>query len=59
MKHMVIYVTYKVPFYLRFKFFSFAWGYGYVFMNLKQRKLSFKIELNHNIILHMNYILYL
>ena len=56
---MVTYVIYKVPFYLRFQFFPLLEGMVTYVMNLKQRKLSFKIELNHNTILHMNYILYL
>ena len=58
---MVMYVIYKAPFYLWFKFFSFAWGIeGMVTYDNEfktKENAEFKQELNHNIILHMNYLI--
>ena len=46
---MLIYVIYKVLFYLWFKFFPLLEGMVTYDNDLKQRKTSLKIEFNHNI----------
>ena len=54
---MLIYVIYKVPFYLWLSFFPLLEGMVTYDNDLKQRKTSLKIEFNHNIILRMNYLI--